>query len=156
MFVVVISIGLWVGYHLLVQDELKFRAEQGKRAEVQRQFEMTPEGKKAKEGREKAERESKVDEEKAQRQGEGEQLARYLFAHSCEQTLLDSGFDVTCVANKRHLVITGERVNRVFAHHFLQGRGVTKKLGQLGFDTISFWNGHSFTGIYTEDYAITH
>lgn len=115
------------------------------RADAQKAFEATPTGKKEKAAR-----------EKAQLNADAQKTAHYLLARSLESSFLDHGIDVKCevAETDQTLMIVGEPVNRVFVHQFMRSPTI-KSLRSAGLKTISFWNGHQLTGIYTEKYDIT-
>jgi len=129
------------------QEQQKYEALKRQREVQQREFERTPEGKKVKAAREEAERKS-----------EAQRLTRLMFAETVEKGMLKAGYDIKTGVSEEKLTlyITGEPVNRVFAYQFMDTPKLVKNLRDAGFKTVTFWNGHQLTGIFTEDYDLTN
>jgi hypothetical protein len=128
------------------QQEEQYDALKKQRAAQQREFEKTPKGKKVKAAREQAERKA-----------EAERFGRFMLAEIIEKDMLKAGHDIkTGVSEaKLTLYITGEPVNRVFAYQLMHVPKILKNMRDAGFETVTFWNGHQFTNIFTEDYDLT-
>jgi hypothetical protein len=115
----------------------------------------TPEGKAAEAQRKKAERDlAERSSPKGKARAEAEQFRRYEYSKKCENVFLDLGYDIRCVADENTLMVIGKPVNRVFVHQMsrlLDG----KTLKSLGFKTLKFWNGSTFSS-YDETFDVTH
>lgn len=146
----------------LAEDTEREQQQQQQKMEAQRRaqqeaFERTPEGKKARAARMKEAARGAAERLKEKNKAEAMELTRSFLADSIEKNLLGAGFDVKTGVSEKTLTlyITGEQVNRVFAHNIMVERKTVKSMRDAGFKTVTFWNGHQLTGIFTEDYDLT-
>ena len=128
------------------QQKERYAAIKRQRETQQREFEKTPEGKKVKAAREPAERKSE-----AQKDG------RLMFAEILEKDMLKAGHDIKTGVSEEKLTlyITGESVNRVFAYQLMHAPRIVRNMRAAGFKTVTFWNGHQVSDIFTEDHDLT-
>jgi hypothetical protein len=116
------------------------------KAKAQSAYDATSAGKKAKASREKAQLDASV-----------KKTERFLFARLTKKGFRDHGLNVQCEESvgKLTFLVVGEPVNRVFAQQFMKTASLVKGMRSAGFKTVRFWNGHSLTGIYTQEYDLT-
>jgi len=128
------------------QQEGQFEALKRQREAEQREFEKTPKGKAVKAAREQAER--KV---------EAQTLGRLMLAEIIERDMLKAGHDIKTGVSEEKLTlyVTGESVNRVFAYQLMHSPKLVSNMQAAGFRTVTFWNGHQLTDIFTEDWDLT-
>jgi hypothetical protein len=77
-----------------------------------------------------------------------------VFAKRCQDSLRAQGGQVPCTVDpsRRLLAITGPSINRETALKFMDVQRAPAE--EAGFARITFWNGKSGTGVYTQDFYL--
>jgi hypothetical protein len=113
------------------------------KAEMMRRFEASPTGQKVKAQR-----------DEARRRDATRDLVRSMTAIQLEKLLLGAGYDVQCSASGETLYVTGEAVDRAYAHGIMSTAGMARSLRRAGFTKVSFFSGHTWSGAFVEDYSL--